>query len=92
METANCDGATIKYDVIKWGEYCKDCGTLHGGNWEVASHSIKKKAFGIMLTWGAQFHGQEVNCAIRLHNHWDMKHGTEEGPWNDDIPCDGRDI
>ena len=38
------------------------------------------------------FHGQEVDCAVRLHYHWDMKRGTDEGPWNDGIPFDGRDV
>lgn len=38
------------------------------------------------------FHGQEVVCAVRLHYYWDEKRGTDEGPWNDGIPFDGRDV
>jgi hypothetical protein len=60
----NCDGATVKYDAIEWGEYCKDCGGLHGCNLDPASRSLKK-AFGIMLILGEQFHGQEVDALRR---------------------------
>jgi hypothetical protein len=45
-----------------------------------------------MLSWHKPYHGHEVVCAIRLHYYWDMNHGTDDGPWNDGIPFDGRDV
>lgn len=37
-------------------------------------------------------HGQKVVCEARLNFDWDMRRGTDDGPWSDSIPFDGRDI
>lgn len=87
----NCDGAKVEYHKIQWGKFCKTCEGLHGSNWEEAPMEVKEYGLKNMLTWGANFHAQEVDCAVRLNYNWDQKRGTNEGPWNDEIPFDGRD-
>jgi hypothetical protein len=29
---------------------------------------------------------------VSTGDYWDMNHGTDDGPWNDGIPFDGRDV
>lgn len=88
----NCRAAVVNHDKLPWGDFCKECGGIHGTDWEQAPERIKEKALKEMLRLNANFHGQEVVCAVRLNYNWDMRRGSDAGPWNDGIPFDGRDV
>lgn len=45
----------------------------------------------VIRKFGA-IHGQEVVCKGRLNFDYDMRRGSEEGPWGDNIPFNGHDV
>ncbi|KAL7549610.1 hypothetical protein ACHAWF_012872 [Thalassiosira exigua] len=61
--------------------------------WESNFSQEKKEEVrkGIVHTLGA-LHGQRVVCEGRLNFDYDMRRGSDEGPWIDGIPFDGRDV
>ncbi|KAL7479904.1 hypothetical protein ACHAW6_005623 [Cyclotella cf. meneghiniana] len=59
--------------------------------WNEMTFEQKERIYNFMIErWGA-VHGQEVVCEARLNFDYDIRRGSENGPWNDLIPIDGRD-
>ena len=86
---------TVDMSQLRYGDFCPNCRGVHmsRSTWEdQVPEEVKQETFERMLTWHNPYHGQEVVCAVRLHYYWDMKRGTDDGPWNDGIPFDGRDV
>ncbi|KAL7480312.1 hypothetical protein ACHAW6_006003 [Cyclotella cf. meneghiniana] len=54
----------------------------------VAKEELTKRVIG---KFGA-LHGQRVVCEGRLNFDYDIRRGSNEGPWLDRIPIDGRDV
>eukprot|EP00956_Cyclotella_meneghiniana_P043075 scaffold251771_cov103-Cyclotella_meneghiniana.AAC.5 len=63
------------------------------GIWERVVSSSKKEdiQMKVVQKFGA-LHGQQVVCEGRLNFDYEIRRGSEEGPWADHIPFDGRDV
>merc|ERR1712146_796188 len=89
-------GRPIFPSKLRWGQICNRCSGVHGDGWENAPDDYKREAFDLVdemiphekLAW----HGQEVTCDGRLNFDYDFRRSTEDGPWADGIPFDGRDV
>ena len=87
----------------KWGRFCYGCHGIHGYDYEstcpaeiksgvmAAFHRGNGETSWDYATFGPP-HGTEVTVQARLHFDYDFLRGSEEGPWGDGIPLDGRDI
>eukprot|EP00804_Cyclotella_cryptica_P001516 CCRYP_003727-RC/>CCRYP_003727-RC protein AED:0.06 eAED:0.06 QI:121/1/1/1/0.5/0.4/5/2078/296 len=53
-----------------------------------AKEELTKRVIG---KFGA-LHGQQVVCEGRLNFDYDIRRGSDDGPWLDCIPFDGRDV
>ncbi|KAL7538382.1 hypothetical protein ACHAXR_008516 [Thalassiosira sp. AJA248-18] len=56
------------------------------------SRDEKEKISNAIVQKLGALHGRKVVCEGRLNFDYDIRRGSEEGPWVDAIPFDGRDI
>ncbi|KAL3906332.1 MAG: hypothetical protein SGARI_004051 [Bacillariaceae sp.] len=78
----------------KAGTYCHECRGMHfsAEEWQNCPPEIKDRCLQSMKVGPFAIHGQEIVCEARLHFTTDFRRGSEEGPWGDGIPVDGRDV